>query len=634
MTTLYADQLAKLGALMSTSVRSRVEGPIEAWPSQLLEALYSEHPFLSEFSPVLNVVRSDDRGYMFGYLEFGNEDDPLKIPVIVKEREILPFATFVHDKAILPLTENRVRQLLINQPVSGAMKATDPTISDNIRFMDTQVPNQAFYMGNRYVSTKLSSVRTQDVVTLAKAASAEPYHKTRQMLEQMVDRLAKQGSIADPVRDDPNWSNWHDTFLIEHLGGRNFRVSSTSSYLRKEAQRELTRSELEKYFSSERLRQVENDGYGLIGGPISKLSCDVGAQSTEAGSPGQYAVMSTIGEPFIGSIIPTIVDFTGATLPLQLFYDGERVGLQERIAGTCTGELPSPTPAVEANKEMAFIFDANGSPAATVPFHITGELPTEYGTVQVVETALGDKLKVLQVPDIAAPAQLDEDTYAVPASFILVELGDKRVELVSSPVEMTMIGQQIASPALTVTGSADSYSLKGSGYKVKQASTKRAEFILQAVGASNPAAILKKAEAMGPVTLYGQIPEDQTEKVLAKIAAVKKGFAKFAASRPAPQLLVHVAEEMLRMEKKGQGGEDTVDAILSLGLINPENTRSYIESKDELEEAQKALASLTLASELGYAEIPMDDALAAMRSVEGVLEGVGKLTDQSSSAIL
>ena len=71
---------------------------------------------------------------------------------------------------------------------------------------------------------------------------------------------------------------------------------------------------------------------------------------------------------------------------------------------------------------------------------------------------------------------------------------------------------------------------------------------------------------------------------------------------------------------------------MSLGFVRPENTQTYLEFADELETARDKLASLVLAGELGYSEIPVDDARLAMKGLERVLDGLSKLSTAEDAA--
>lgn len=66
----------------------------------------------------------------------------------------------------------------------------------------------------------------------------------------------------------------------------------------------------------------------------------------------------------------------------------------------------------------------------------------------------------------------------------------------------------------------------------------------------------------------------------------------------------------------------SVDAVLALNFINPENISTFIENLPELEDASTKLAALVLATQLGLQSIPKTAAVRAMFALEDVITGL------------
>jgi len=98
-----------------------------AWPNEILQELFKQVPYISDFEPHVVMDRVDaERGFAFGHIEVMNKTeiqrgmDPqamasagikqARIPIIVRDRKLQPFDVLVTENAkVIPLTEARLR---------------------------------------------------------------------------------------------------------------------------------------------------------------------------------------------------------------------------------------------------------------------------------------------------------------------------------------------------------------------------------------------------------------------------------------------------------------------------------------------------------------------------------------------
>ena len=66
----------------------------------------------------------------------------------------------------------------------------------------------------------------------------------------------------------------------------------------------------------------------------------------------------------------------------------------------------------------------------------------------------------------------------------------------------------------------------------------------------------------------------------------------------------------------------TVDSVLSLGYINPENIRLFVGRLPYLEKALNTICELTLFSRLGMSEVPESASARAARALDEVIQGL------------
>jgi hypothetical protein len=187
-------------------------------------------------------------------------------------------------------------------------------------------------------------------------------------------------------------------------------------------------------------------------------------------------------------------------------------------------------------------------------------------------------------------------------------------------------------PVLTIeirSSGPDSFSLSGLPIE-KLASEQRnfltfdeALFILGAAGADLKQSCEKLASALqwnatfsvqadrGIVT-DRQMMESSVKvaaQVLSKIPDLRQDLVKEAAAIPDPT---------------------TVDTVLSLGFINPENISSFIAYLPKIDGAQKKMCELLLVSRLGLRDLPTSALEKAIRATEEVIQGLKVLAFQKA----
>jgi hypothetical protein len=623
-------QPEKLAAGASSSIKTRVEGQPETWAEQALSDLYEEHPYIAEYQPTIDVVRMDpDRGYMLAFVTVEGNNKKINIPVIVQDHELLPYATFTSDRQVLPLSEDRLASELLDHAEERGVDMTDRELEQMLQFQELEPPDATSWVGNRAVLSKLSWAHMDDFHDFMEKSNSEVYAAVKDRVQQLEKR-------AKPLSDGVTTEDWgpaHDTMLIETSpkSAQRYRITSTSSHFFKSAHvQEVTRSKAAQVLPAEVIRKVGHDGYAVIGGPPVKLAMETTAEAEKIDRPGIWSVKTDTGMSLTGSVVPHVVDFSGQLLPLCLFYNGAAAAVQDQIAGVYVSELRLPPTEAKSRGESVFLFrHPSGAIRSTIPFVVTHETPTEFGPALVVETYLGDVVRLVR-DTCDSLAQVDQRTYLVPAKYSLVNIGHpkNRVSLVELPEDYEAFQKMGQRKALEIIGNG-AYDVRGGDVDLHNLDERQAEFTLTALGAPDPPHLLKAANVLGSVRLYGRPPVDESGQMLEKIGMMEKHARNVCADwRPETADIVNAAAWMLAkpsMEKLGDIPIDTVDNVLSLGFIRPENTKTYVDSLGDLEDTVAKLASLVLASQLGYSEVPTEDAINAMEGMEKVITGLRRL---------
>jgi len=101
-----------------------------SWPQEILQELYKQVPYISDFTPHVVMERVDgEQGYGFGAVEVSNQTEAqlgtspdalqaagiqtVRLPVVISDGKLMPFDILVTvDSTMLPLTEERLREAL------------------------------------------------------------------------------------------------------------------------------------------------------------------------------------------------------------------------------------------------------------------------------------------------------------------------------------------------------------------------------------------------------------------------------------------------------------------------------------------------------------------------------------------
>lgn len=147
---LYLDKLPELDKEFrkEAAFGARLGETVENWGQELQSEIYKQLPYLSDYEVNVNLDRVDQqRGFGFGYADISNKTERpeaehgemglphIRVPLIVQERSVRPFSTFLDGDRVLPLTEERVRETLFNPgtfDISAAHPPRDPSLVEQL----------------------------------------------------------------------------------------------------------------------------------------------------------------------------------------------------------------------------------------------------------------------------------------------------------------------------------------------------------------------------------------------------------------------------------------------------------------------------------------------------------------------
>jgi hypothetical protein len=197
--------------------------------------------------------------------------------------------------------------------------------------------------------------------------------------------------------------------------------------------------------------------------------------------------------------------------------------------------------------------------------------------------------------------------------------GDPSVVSSDADRANTILKSKVASQgAVELISDGDSFELRGAPVFSGILDKKETSFALGALGVSGQQADF----AIKTAATRGHFHIENTRKITTEEKA-QAHIMKVASSR------MHQSVSHLKVDLIKEAGviidKETVDSILSLRFITPENASIYVDYLPELEKVSHKLAELLVASRLGMGEIKEAAAKNAMTQMAQVVAGLKRL---------
>lgn len=643
------------------------------WSDEVLQELAKQVPYLADFDTHVVMETVDgERGYGMGQVEVTNKSEaPMtsapeqmvsagirsaRIPVIIRDNKLQPFDVVItEDGRALPLTESRLRQALF-RPQN--FDVTSKTPGDQSMIGQLYPPyrqNNGFGGG-----------ATGGGGSVGKTASASGYfEKTASPLEGVLE-LANVSDMADfraAMRDGQTKRAFaeneatHASVLrigqavpqtLEkraHTIMQNTRPSvlqvakAPMGYVLKVASHHawspvfehINRGELVRRCGEKIALATDMAGSTTMAGEpgVSEegMQDPSALQAAPVDQPGMYEVQTDDGESLSGSVIPNLLDVDGKPLPIALFTDGQHVAVQSDVSGTHIGDFSPPgmVSASEASGHGVFFTDMNG-PIASLPLELGMSIqgPGTDDAARFQATTFDGRQVQVSIQPYVQSIQNVDGVMLVPDSWMWIPLDNAEEVGLAEHAGGEAKTANVARAFTTVQvrgGGANSFNIYGLPVeKLAQDQTTflsqdDALFLLVGLGADATYAQKKLAAAS-----TGYRPETVRVSHLLKTAEEVRGESMVRAQ----DYLAHVPVHRHRMWKEAAMLPDptAVDAVLSLGFINPENIATFVGYLPSLDEAQRRMCELLIAARLGMRELSEGSLERAIRAMEDVIQGL------------
>lgn len=414
-------------------------------------------------------------------------------------------------------------------------------------------------------------------------------------------------------------------------------------------QQEVSAPQAQQTLPPEMLQQADEQGAATVTDVEAEPDPLVETPQSAEGFGIYKCVQADTQKEVVGFVIPTLFDpRTGAPTPQRLFVNGSQFAIQPDIQGvliTVSYNLPS-GPSEPRGMGVFYKTDGKGI-IATIPFNVitsvTGPDGAQYYSATTFDGALCQIMPSdgIKRPIVSPVPGAQATNICMPIDFTWLPL-DNEVPLLGME---TAAGEPADPMAQQKTASAPTradirawrdgnegggchlsgpvFSKHGSG----DYTWDEGVFWLAAAGCPQNLSVgllEKAASTETTVCMYGlrplskdaDVPDDVEGQ---KIASIVQRLV------PRPCLLKEAMAIEMCKEAKELVGVDSLDTLLSVGLINKENVQDFVDGLPDLEETQAKLASLVFATQLGLQSVSKTAAIRAMQSLEDVISGLRAL---------
>jgi hypothetical protein len=643
-----------------------------AWPQEVLQQLYKEVPYMSDFSPHVEMDKVDaEKGYAFGHITVMNRTETqidsspeansaagirqVRIPVVIKDGELFPLDLLVTDDSkILPLTETRLRAAIF-RPQAFDVTAKTPGDQSMIGQLYPPYRQNYGFGGGGGVATsvgvdKQSSAQASLIEAIANTVNESDLARFKSTLSDPEIRLAYEKNAAAVIKP---------VQILLELDDERPKLASVMHLLLRPTVTQLTRVQDGYLVKQANHRcwapQTEfisrRDALSKLGAKIV-LAADTtgaatmseGATTEEPSAPpdsdmksmgpvaefGLYKVQTTDGKELTGYVIPNLIDVSGQQLPIALFTNGSQAAVQADILGVPVPGDSAQLPTADAPSGYGSFFSAE-SHEATIPLRLQGSFSPAQGEPGVFqgETYDGRPVEVSVQPNIQTVVSMEEGRMLVPAHWQWLPLDQSEaVALASSEEGVPKQASALRTlSTVQVVSGGEEFSIRGHAVE-KLAYDERefldvdgAMFLLAGLGVSPAYGIKKLGQAMSgrePV----QVRIGRGIKLAEELAKAASASARETLSR-----FPNLRQDLFK-EAGFVTDPEAVDTMLSMGFLNPENVTTFIGYMPTIEKTQESLCNLLFASRLGLSDIPTAALETAVRSAEEVLEGLKTMAFQ------
>lgn len=658
---LFIETVVPEVEFIKEAAEARLSDNADTWVQEVVKELHKQHPYVGTYDVATVMTESDgEKGYGIGYFEISSKTvrgafgpggqalramsgiKSVKVPIIIKENKLSPLDVFQDAEGkSRPLTDVRLRVSMYRPQMfdSTAKSPGDASLSEALYPPSARQRGISGGQITEAPQSKLGSAKPQ---FLLEAIAPSLLASDIQRLESEMEKDANLTRAL--VTNDATLPILQFISEVEPLGAEDISkiasgatpdvvqvVRHGETYLLKMADSQAFDPEV---IEADRPNMAELAGEDMVESAdrfgAATMSTDPVVRSKledEEIIPverfGEYRVKTKDGKELLGWVFPSVLEYDGTSLPMALFTNGSESAIQEQIAGSLVGKSSNIVKGDPEGYGFFYRVTQSGSVLAFVPTEITGKMQDEMGQAITGETMLGEPIKIRFAEHLNEISQIGEGEVALPVDVRWAPLGDKVTPLIEEPEQFVKISHILKrADQVRIISDKSTWSFQGGAGLRKMAHQYRegleghdAMFIACSLGMEPQFALeqLVKAAQLGSIVVDGcrevHLPHE-------KLGSARQEAKELWESMPPRYLMLKEAAALDDIT--------TVDKVLSINFLTPENIQSFIDYLPEFEETISRLASLLLTIRLGMQDVPESSVKNSMDRLDEVVEGLKK----------
>ena len=622
------------------------------WTEEITQKVMERLPQIKGLNIMIKFMKMDEEnGTATGSVSVSSNDKQAVIPLIIKDFMMYPLDIFIFEKKLLPLTVESFDKAFNNNEVFGDLEEY-PLFGGLGRFEDANLWNTMYppslgryaYASAGYpvldeISDTISGKDFKEYL-LKNPEVAANFHKQGHV--EVIKKLANLQPVnMNEFRQGSENLIRKNIVMLRRDGVNKYTILANSDKVFSPAITKVTRPELGEFVSKisdcvhDTMNEVDQNGEKvlLIEDPTPNHILVEGRSPVDrvemATEFDHYAVLNKNGVTHVGVVIPTVIDFDQNKKNLKIFIGKTMATIQEEIAGVRlqnnSFRMEESSPKI--GQTGTFVYQSNKSKAlATIPVTIESVSQYECALPKIkAMDLLGNGYELTFGDHLERIAGMGEGKYILPTKFKWIPMeGFEQITNSPASYHTKTAGSKEANPITLIPTGFGQYAVKGVN-KYAQAldwdatnlDKSQATFLLVSLGIGQE----KLAEAYKMAGIKGQA-------VIRGAHFIPLKSEKIAQALPKARELLKFAEGLrsnLIKEASFVNNSQTVDALLSLNFVNPENVAKFVGKIPAFKAAISNLASCLIASRLGIQEIPEQATATAMQRLLEVVKGLETL---------
>lgn len=626
------------------------------YPSELIAHLYRQHPYLGKYQVNISIQGQDDsQGYLYGVFLISQPSDvpspqgqqqmgmvinqgqpqpspeeSVRVPIIVENKKAYSYDVFIAtDGRFLPLNEMRIAAAMFDP---GAYSVA-PVPSIPAGSGASPMEPSGIHGGGNHVSSN-QSIKQASVL---KAAAIN-----KQAAESFLNMISESERLVDAAGLNPAFSQALSKIaaLVEHPGAEeqpavdNFDAAIVTKvgggYVIKTAAKEGfgTKEHFIRNVDAHTLpRDVRNaltkEGSVLLSDnneALQGIETTTGLSTVE--DTGIFSVLDKHGNAQRAAVVSGLLGFDGRESDLKLIVGPRGSAIQEKVAGVRCGDLDLSSLEGETPLgEGVFVLKTAGRVSEPVDIKHTIS-DSDGGVTYVYENPLLGRGSI-KLSSVKTPVRITGNDFLLPEDSVFVPMSfNSGFESDTTLIEKVAARSSYINK-VSVASDGSEYSFNGAP-----------------VAELEKRSFLSKPDALLLMGVLGDSPLGAKTKLA---TAAKTGESVFVASnrvtKPVTQRTVITEEakvaSVIKMnlikEAAVLNNAETVDSVLALNFITPENVQGYLDALPVFEESASKLAELLIGVRLGLSDIPEPAVASSLNGMERAITGLKKLQIRSSS---